>query len=108
LLPSGRLTNYIRYTKVDLETRGVVERIMNSSPQSVRRAPGAQNTRKSKTKKLVEKKVARRGASSARRDRLVAELILDFSGIAPPKFGFLERASRVKLRIGRTKDVDSM
>ncbi len=25
--PNGRLTNYVRYTKVDLEARGVVERI---------------------------------------------------------------------------------
>ncbi len=35
--PGGRLSNYVRYTKVDLEARGVVERIPRSSPQRVRR-----------------------------------------------------------------------
>ncbi|RWR15829.1 hypothetical protein D8Y23_15225 [Microbacterium enclense] len=35
--PGGRLSNYVRYTKVDLEARGVVERVPRSSPQRVRR-----------------------------------------------------------------------
>lgn len=35
--PGGRLSNYVRYTKVDLEAREVVERIPRSSPQRVRR-----------------------------------------------------------------------
>lgn len=35
--PGGRLSNYVRYTKVDLEARGIVERIPRSSPQLVRR-----------------------------------------------------------------------
>lgn len=35
--PNGRLSNYVRYTKVDLEARGLVERIPRSSPQRVRR-----------------------------------------------------------------------
>lgn len=35
--PGGRLSNYVRYTKVDLEARGVVERVPKSSPQRVRR-----------------------------------------------------------------------
>lgn len=35
--PGGRLSNYVRYTKVDLEAREVVERIPLSSPQRVRR-----------------------------------------------------------------------
>ncbi len=40
--PGGRLSNYVRYTKVDLEARGIVERIPKSSPQRVRRVdPGA-------------------------------------------------------------------
>lgn len=34
--PGGRLSNYVRYTKVDLEARGVVERIPRSSPQRIR------------------------------------------------------------------------
>ncbi|PPB50375.1 hypothetical protein C4K88_00180 [Arthrobacter pityocampae] len=37
--PAGRLSNYVRYTKVDLEARGLVERIPRSSPQRVRRTP---------------------------------------------------------------------
>lgn len=37
VFPKGRLSNYVRYTKVDLEARGVVQRIPNSSPQRVRR-----------------------------------------------------------------------
>lgn len=35
--PGGRLSNYVRYTKVDLEARGIVERVAKSSPQRVRR-----------------------------------------------------------------------
>ncbi|POH71235.1 hypothetical protein C3B59_01105 [Cryobacterium zongtaii] len=35
--PGGRLTNYVRFTKVDLEARGRLERIPKSSPQRVRR-----------------------------------------------------------------------
>lgn len=35
--PGGRLSNYVRYTKVDLEAREIVERIPRSSPQRVRR-----------------------------------------------------------------------
>lgn len=36
-LPMGRLTNYVRYAKVDLEARGVLQRVPKSSPQRVRR-----------------------------------------------------------------------
>ena len=36
LFPNGRLTNYVRYTKVDLEARNEVERIIPSSPQRIR------------------------------------------------------------------------
>jgi hypothetical protein len=39
--PGGRLSNYVRYTKVDLEARGVLERLPNSSPQRIRRTGGA-------------------------------------------------------------------
>ena len=35
--PNGRMTNYTRYTKTDLEARGEVERIARSSPQRIRR-----------------------------------------------------------------------
>ncbi|MEM1349596.1 MAG: hypothetical protein AAGI01_13625 [Myxococcota bacterium] len=35
--PKGRMTNYTRYTKVDMEARGELERIPKSSPQRVRR-----------------------------------------------------------------------
>jgi hypothetical protein len=38
LFPKGRLTNYVRFTKVDLEARGEVERVPGSSPQRVRLA----------------------------------------------------------------------
>jgi hypothetical protein len=41
LFPGGRLTNYVRYTKVDLEGRGEVERVPGSSPQRIRRPGGA-------------------------------------------------------------------
>lgn len=34
--PTGRLRNYCTYTKVDLEARGLVERIPGSSPQRIR------------------------------------------------------------------------
>ncbi len=37
LFPGGRLTNYVRYTKVDLEARCEVERVPKSSPQRIRR-----------------------------------------------------------------------
>lgn len=40
LFPKGRLTNYVRYTKVDLEARCEVERIVKSSPQRIRRWTG--------------------------------------------------------------------
>ncbi len=36
--PNGRLTNFTRYTKTDLEARGELERIPKSSPQRVRLA----------------------------------------------------------------------
>ena len=36
LFPGGRLRNYCTFTKVDLEARGLVER-MSRSPQRVRR-----------------------------------------------------------------------
>ncbi|GAA2022787.1 hypothetical protein WDZ16_12725 [Pseudokineococcus marinus] len=35
--PGGRLTNMVRYVKVDLEGRGVLEVVPRSSPQRVRR-----------------------------------------------------------------------
>ena len=38
LFPNGRLTNYVRYTKVDLEARNEVERVIPSSPQRIRLA----------------------------------------------------------------------
>jgi hypothetical protein len=37
LFPGGRLTNYVRFVKVDLEARGEVERVPGSSPQRIRR-----------------------------------------------------------------------
>lgn len=37
LFPKGRLTNYVRYTKGDLEARCEVERIPRSSPQRITR-----------------------------------------------------------------------
>ena len=36
--PKGRMTNYTRYTKVDLEARGEVQRVPRSSPQRIRRS----------------------------------------------------------------------
>jgi hypothetical protein len=35
--PGGRLTNYVRFVKVDLEARGEVERVPGSGPQRIRR-----------------------------------------------------------------------
>jgi hypothetical protein len=35
--PNGRLTNYVRYTKTDMEARCEVERIPGSSPQRITR-----------------------------------------------------------------------
>ncbi|MFM9877481.1 MAG: DUF6958 family protein [Rhodoglobus sp.] len=43
--PGGRLSNYVRFTKVDLEGRGVVQRIPRSSPQRVRRSPAEDDQR---------------------------------------------------------------
>ena len=37
LFPNGRLTNYVRYTKVDLEARCEIERVPGSSPQRIMR-----------------------------------------------------------------------
>lgn len=37
--PGGRLTNFTRYIKVDLEGRGVLEVVPKSSPQRIRRGP---------------------------------------------------------------------
>ncbi len=39
LFPGGRMTNYTRYTKTDLEARGELERVAASSPQRIRRKP---------------------------------------------------------------------
>jgi hypothetical protein len=38
MFPGGRMTNYVRFVKVDLEARGEVERVPRSSPQRVRRS----------------------------------------------------------------------
>ncbi len=38
LFPGGRLGNYVRYVKVDLEARCEVERVPRSSPQRIRRS----------------------------------------------------------------------
>lgn len=35
VFPKGRLTNYVRYTKTDMEARCEVERIPRSSPQCI-------------------------------------------------------------------------
>jgi hypothetical protein len=37
LFPKGRLTNYVRYTKTDMEARCEVERVLHSSPQRITR-----------------------------------------------------------------------
>ena len=37
LFPNGRLTNYVRFTKTDMEARCIVERIPGSSPQRITR-----------------------------------------------------------------------
>ncbi|MEO1228510.1 MAG: hypothetical protein AAFZ18_06375 [Myxococcota bacterium] len=36
LFPKGRMTNYVRYVKTDLEARGEVVRVEGSSPQRIR------------------------------------------------------------------------
>ncbi len=36
LFPKGRVRNYCTFTKVDLEARGEVERVLGSSPQRLR------------------------------------------------------------------------
>ena len=38
LFPGGRLTNYVRFVKVDLEARGEVERVPGSGAQRIRRS----------------------------------------------------------------------
>ena len=35
LFPNGRLTNYVRYTKTDMEARCQVERVPGASPQRI-------------------------------------------------------------------------
>lgn len=35
LFPNGRLTNYVRYTKTDMEARCEIERVPGSSPQRI-------------------------------------------------------------------------
>ena len=42
--PGGRLTNITRYVKVDLEGRGLLEVVPNSTPQRVRRPVGARTS----------------------------------------------------------------
>ena len=37
LFPKGRLTNYVRYTKTDMEARCEIERIPSSTPQRITR-----------------------------------------------------------------------
>ena len=37
LFPNGRLTNYVRYTKTDMEARCEIERIPRSRPQRISR-----------------------------------------------------------------------
>ncbi|MEM1023777.1 MAG: hypothetical protein AAF627_21555 [Myxococcota bacterium] len=37
LFPNGRMTNFVRYVKTDLEARGEVARVLKSSPQKIRR-----------------------------------------------------------------------
>jgi hypothetical protein len=37
LFPNGRLTNYVRYTKTDMEARCEIERLPGSSPQRITR-----------------------------------------------------------------------
>lgn len=39
--PSGRLTNFARYVKVDLEARGQLLRVSGRSPQRLRYSPAA-------------------------------------------------------------------
>lgn len=40
LFPNGRMTNYTRYTKTDLEARGELVRVPGRSPQRIRRTRG--------------------------------------------------------------------
>lgn len=40
LFPGGRLRNYVRFTKIDLEARCVIERIPGSAPERIRRWQG--------------------------------------------------------------------
>ena len=48
LFPKGRVRNYCTFTKVDLEARGEVERVLGSSPQRLRLpADGQPNARPS-------------------------------------------------------------
>lgn len=44
--PGGRMTNYTRYTKVDLEARGELERVAGSAPQRVRRPREVRRSRR--------------------------------------------------------------
>ena len=46
LFPKGRLTNYVRFTKVDLEARCEIDRIPGTSPQRITRwrGPSPQST----------------------------------------------------------------
>lgn len=37
LFPNGRLTNFVRYAKTDMEARCEVERVPRSQPQRIRR-----------------------------------------------------------------------
>jgi|GEM_PF-4566054 len=43
--PTGRLTNYTRYTKVDLEARGELVRVVGAAPQRVRLSAAAPTRR---------------------------------------------------------------
>lgn len=47
LFPKGRLTNYVRYTKTDMEARCEIERIPRSKPQRIVRwrTPGRAGSR---------------------------------------------------------------
>ena len=44
LFPNGRLTNYVRYTKTDMEARCEIERIPRSSPQRITRWRGGKSS----------------------------------------------------------------
>lgn len=48
LFPKGRLTNYVRFTKTDMEARCEIERVTGSSPQRIcrwRPGPGAKKAK---------------------------------------------------------------